>query len=235
MEHDKIFQVSIATNYKADVYLSCSWRPDAGQDASWLLVKEFDRNKIRVIGDVPDLPEQDDERILRILGGCRGFAVVLPFRENTPSKTSPFIIREIRIAARLGVPMMIFRESRINLSVNATQNGFELIFPNESGEDTIVLNHKNVFGAYGYDAGSSNVRGQIVGKVDSFINSVIGYRNDLRPYAFLVTRIQEDFEQARSAIKHAVEHEAGVPCLWSSDPQLRNFQKNNHPKRVRSG
>jgi hypothetical protein len=37
------------------------------------------------------------------------------------------------------------------------------------------------------------------------------------PYAFLVGRLERDFTLARAAIRAAVEHEAGIPCLWADD------------------
>jgi hypothetical protein len=40
-------------------------------------------------------------------------------------------------------------------------------------------------------------------------------------YAFFVGRLERDFAQARSAIRAAVEAEAGVPCLWVDDGRFR--------------
>jgi hypothetical protein len=40
-------------------------------------------------------------------------------------------------------------------------------------------------------------------------------------YAFFVGRLERDFGQARSAIRAAVEEEAGVTCLWADDGRFR--------------
>ncbi|HEV7240483.1 MAG TPA: hypothetical protein VGQ36_14690 [Thermoanaerobaculia bacterium] len=43
----------------------------------------------------------------------------------------------------------------------------------------------------------------------------------MRPYAFLIGRLERDFAQAREAIRIAVENEAGIACLWSDDRRHR--------------
>ena len=40
-------------------------------------------------------------------------------------------------------------------------------------------------------------------------------------YAFFVGRLERDFAQARSAIRAAVEEEAGLTCLWIDDGRFR--------------
>jgi hypothetical protein len=40
-------------------------------------------------------------------------------------------------------------------------------------------------------------------------------------YAFFVGRLERDFAQARSAIRAAVEAEAGLTCLWADDGRFR--------------
>lgn len=43
----------------------------------------------------------------------------------------------------------------------------------------------------------------------------------MRPYAFLIGRLERDFAHAREAIRAAVESEAGIACLWSDDGRHR--------------
>ena len=43
----------------------------------------------------------------------------------------------------------------------------------------------------------------------------------MRPYAFLIGRLERDFAHAREAIRFAVENEAGIACLWSDDGRHR--------------
>lgn len=49
----------------------------------------------------------------------------------------------------------------------------------------------------------------------SFLAAVLKSDNRIRPYAFMIGRMERDFRQAREAIGAAVESAAGIPCLWS--------------------
>ena len=214
---DKELKLTINSSSKSNIYLSCSWRPEAGQDVSWLLVKELDQTDIQVLGDVPDLPEQDDNRIKRIMQGCVGFLVVLPYRNSQPSTTSPYIIREIRVAAELGIPIALFHEVRVHIELRATADGFELKFPSDPDEPPILITHKNIFGPYDYDSEERNLHIQVAGKLHDFSDCLLRQPPLFQQYVFLITRLQRDFEQARLAIRAAVEKGAAIPCLWADD------------------
>ena len=160
---------------------------------------------------------QDDKRIARIMQECSGFLVILPYRKDHPSTTSPYIIREIRIAAKLDIPIALFYESRV--IIDATENGdnLEISFKQDPSEVKITIKRNRFFGAFVYDEGSTNLYGQITGKLAQFIDYVTQNPTELKPYAFLITRVQDDFSLARNAITTAVNDEAGIPCLWSGD------------------
>jgi hypothetical protein len=214
---DKDFTLQINTDYTNDIYLSCSWRPGAGQDATWLILNELDQMKIRALGDVRDLREQDDKRIIRIMSRCNGFVVILPFREEEPTKTSRFIFEEIRYAASQGIPIALFYERRIPLDLTSEGSNTHVSFINNPIQKGISIENKNLFGPFKFDEGSSKLSHQITGKLDQFIESAKRTRFNSRPYAFLITRVKADFSLARSAITTAVSEEAGIPCLWSGD------------------
>jgi hypothetical protein len=214
---DKILRLNIDSDYKVDVYLSCSWRPGAGQDVSWLLAKELDQAGIRALGDVPDFPEQDDNRIARIMQNCSGFLVVLPHRKNEPSTTSPYIVREIRVAAKLGIPIALFCEDRVSVETAQNGNDHEITFPQDPNEEKIVLENIEFFGPFAYDEGVTNLQSQVIGKVTHFVDHVSQNPIEIPPYAFLIARLQDDFSLARNAVNVAVNDGAGIPCLWSDD------------------
>lgn len=214
---DKDFTLQIETDYTNDIYLSCSWRPGAGQDATWLIVNELDQLKMRALGDVRDLREQDDKRIIRIMSRCNGFIVILPFREQEAIKTSPYIFDEIRYAASLGIPIAFFYESRIPLNLTSDGSNTIISFINSPTQKGISINNNNLFGPFKYDEGSSNLPNQVTGKLGQFIESTKRTSINLRPYAFLITRLKTDFWLARNAISTAVSEKAGIPCLWSGD------------------
>jgi len=212
---DDHFQIKINRIEKASVYLSGSWRPDKGQDVLWHLVKELDGENILVVGDVPDLPQQDDERIRRIMRTCAGFVVVLPFREQEPSSTSTFIIRELRIAASLALPVLLFREARVPLSVENSEEGQMLTFSSRSDEPPIALNTIPLFGPFTFDEGSKTALGDGSGRLTAFTERVIESSAVDQPYAFLDARLQRDFEMVREAIIAAVQNTAGTRVCFS--------------------
>ena len=216
---DKDLKVFITKSYTADVYLACSWRSRSGQDASWLLVKELDQKGQRVVGDVPDFSEQDDDRIERIMGGCAGFAVILPFREENPNKTSPYIIRELKIAAKLGIPMLILHDSSFPVEIVESSGTKELVFSSMSKLNPIPLDSATLFGPIKFDEDQPDFKTMISTAVEGFSSSTSRYSPKRVPFAFLITQLNKDFALAREAIKLAVEHEAGIPCLWSDDNQ----------------
>ena len=51
--------------------------------------------------------------------------------------------------------------------------------------------------------------------LSDFLDAVLNEDNRIRPYAFMIGRMERDFRQAREAIGVAVESESGIPCLWS--------------------
>lgn len=57
--------------------------------------------------------------------------------------------------------------------------------------------------------------------LDPFQEAVLKGGGRMRPYAFLVGRLERDFRQARDAIRAAVEGTAGIPCLWIDDGRHR--------------
>ena len=53
--------------------------------------------------------------------------------------------------------------------------------------------------------------------VDAFSAVVLRDGERIRPYAFLIGRLERDFRHARDAIRASVECEAGIPCIWVDD------------------
>ena len=50
-----------------------------------------------------------------------------------------------------------------------------------------------------------------------FQEVVLGESDRIRPYAFMIGRLERDFRHAREAIRVAVEGAAGIPFLWVDD------------------
>jgi len=219
MDMDKNFTLRIEKDYQVDVYLSCSWQPDTGLDASYVVVENFDANSIRVIGDVLDEKEQDPNRITRIMKDCSGFFVVLPFRSNHETNTSPWIIEEIEIAAKLDIPFGIAADYRLNVKIENDNEINKLILINDNNTYTkeIILKNSYIENLIKFESGNGDLKKQLSHKLYTFIDKVSNYQNKNQPYVFLITRLEKDFKQAREMIKASVENIAGIPCLWADD------------------
>src|SRR5439155_21318147 len=72
---------------RVDVYLACAGIPPAD------LVRRCDERGLRAVGDLPDLPP-DDDRVRRIMSGCQLVVAVPPVPEAV-----------VRIAGKLGIPV----------------------------------------------------------------------------------------------------------------------------------
>jgi hypothetical protein len=214
---DKLFQLQIFTPEKADAYLSCVWRSGRKRDVSWRLLRELDQAGIRVIGDVPDLNHQDDNRIRRIMKDCSGFLTILPYCDAERSTTSPHLIRELRVAAELGLPVAIVKESRVALEIVLSATGQVLKFGNDLTVPPVHIEPAEVLGPVVYDDEDDRLEPALHPTMDDFIATVLQGTVPTRAYAFMITRLEKDFAQAREAISTAVEDEAGMPCLWSDE------------------
>ncbi|MFN0200939.1 MAG: hypothetical protein ACKVTZ_05435, partial [Bacteroidia bacterium] len=214
MQQDKDFKLNITSNTIADVYLSCSWRPDAGQDAAWHIVKELDSKKIKVVGDVTDQPEQDDNRIERIMSSCDGFVGILPFRQNESLSTSPYIYREILIAEKLKLPVILFFDSRVRVKEGSANNTTSVKFTDTSPQNDLEIS--NCFGVNEFIVGEKTIGNQVGINLNHFIES-ISINTKTKPFVFLITRLENDFKQIRDAISTAIFNSYGISCLWSDD------------------
>lgn len=57
--------------------------------------------------------------------------------------------------------------------------------------------------------------------LEGFRAAVLKDRDRIRPYAFMIGRLERDFSHAREAIKVGVEAAAGIACLWIDDGRHR--------------
>ena len=78
----------------------------------------------------------------------------------------------------------------------------------ESGQPLVILKPEDE---------ASAIAAAIDNVIASSVNSSV-----VRPYAFFIGRLERDFTHARSAIRAAVEREAGIACLWSDSDHQTN-------------
>lgn len=224
------FEIRIKSNYLLNVYLSCSWRPDQGKNASWVIVRDLDDNRIRAVGDVKDQPEQDPNRILRIMEGCMGFVCVLPYRDNTYT-TSEYIVQELSLAIQKGFPIALFVDRRIQLTTVEDPNNPEMVeikLPNLDRSSLkmqlpLMVSKSALYGPHFYDTGTDrNMEDQLKFKISDFVETLKNKPLVKEPYALVFSRLKSDFQLARNAIQSAVEQHAGIPCLWINSEDRYN-------------
>ncbi|NDJ36282.1 MAG: hypothetical protein GYB64_16630 [Chloroflexi bacterium] len=222
------FSLSIRSPYTRNIYLSASWQPDAGKTASWVVVRDLDQRGFRVVGDVQHAEELDNDRIMRIMHGCSGYVAVLPHRPHSPLKTSPYILAEIALALRCGLPVALFADDSIGLTTAEMDGHTQLSFPDLETAGDVVLDpadlrvpRADLFGPYTYHEGPTAEQ-DLFGLIEEYAE-MLRRRPPAaisEPYAFVLSQVQEeggDFDHAREAIRAAVETEAGIPCLWVTD------------------
>jgi hypothetical protein len=205
------FKIKILSPENVDVYLSCR-----NGHVPWPLVGELDRAGLRVIGDVPDLPG-DDDRSLRIMRGCSGLVTVLSRPDFEQGKGAK-VLRDLRLGAELDMPIAIFRERDVDIAVSNSGEFVELRIENS---EPISSRQQHLYGPEIVAGTEGDVNGSLRSLLDRFRRDGLGGRDAIPPYAFFIGRLERDFAQAREAIRVAVEGAAGIPFLWADDGRHR--------------
>ncbi|MFN8529114.1 MAG: toll/interleukin-1 receptor domain-containing protein [Anaerolineae bacterium] len=93
-----------------DIYVSRTWR-DSESPFADAVSQSFADLDFRLIGDSRDQNVESKRRITSIMESCGAFVAILPHRLEEPSKTSPYMIDEIRWAAEKKLPYVVLCES----------------------------------------------------------------------------------------------------------------------------
>ena len=212
MAAEKELVLRIEPKPEATVYLSVSWQPDQGKDFGYRLVRRLDETGCLVVGDAKDFKEMESPRLQRIMSKADGFLSVLPYRPDKASKTSGFMIDELRLAIGLGLPLAVIYDARIAVqaTTDSTTKLSRLIFPDASAID---IESKNLIFCKGFDFGVPTSENLTLVELDAFF-SQIKSRPKVGPYSFLITRLQPDFALPRAACTAAAENASGTPCIW---------------------
>jgi hypothetical protein len=215
---ERQFTLKIDSPAKANVYLSTSWHADRGLDLAYRLVRSFDQESIRMVGDARGLPTQEASRIRRIMADCQGMLCVLPYRSDHPSDTSPYILEELRIAVDIGRPLTLVFDRRIGLVRTDHAAAVELAFP--GGTEPLTIPSHLLCGIQSYDVDVPTAEAYAEAGVVPLRQRVLEMAEGSRipAYAFLITRLKGDFARARHAIAMAVESATGLPCIWIDAP-----------------
>ena len=205
MQEDK-FNLEFLVAGKADVYLSCP----KGSQLSWQLTRLLDEASIRVVGDQSE-PYTNGNRVRSIMAGCAGVVSALAYQPGSRTM-DPRLLSELRHGAALGLPLALFLEKDVDLDLDEGQDQLRL---RVDDSETVFIRLDRLLGPVVYldDVFDREVHAT----ADRFRSAVLRDEARVRPYAFLVGRLEKDFTQAREAVLAAVESEAGIPCLWSDD------------------
>jgi hypothetical protein len=205
MQDDK-FKLEFLAAGKADVYLSCP----AGSQLSWQLARLFDEASIRVVGDQPD-PYMNGNRMRHIMAGCAGVVSVLAYQPCSRTIDSR-LLAELRQGAALGLPVALFLQKDVHLDLDKGEDQFRL---RVDDSEPVFIRPDRLHGPVVYL--DDTFHRDIHATADRFQSAVLRDETRVRPYAFLVGRLEKDFTQAREAVLDAVESEAGITCFWSDD------------------
>jgi hypothetical protein len=100
-----------------DVYISCSWQTDDSASAR-AVCSCLAGQGLRLIGDAKDQEGfGSGNRVERIMASCGAFVGIIPFRDSEEADPDAgpykYFIREIDLAAQLGIPAVIIADPRV--------------------------------------------------------------------------------------------------------------------------
>ena len=192
---DDRFTLELLGAQRADVYLS-----GADQSArAWRLVRALDEESVRAVAARSDI-HTDGRQLCGVMGRCSGMAAAMPAREAEPSSTDPGVVRDLRQAVELQLPLALVAETGVRVGVEQGVLRVGAADPIPLADSAIVHFEEDADAAVAWLLARGQARGE-----------------PTPPYAYLIGRLERDFAHARDAIRAAVESEAGIPCLWSDD------------------
>lgn len=125
---------------RRDLFISRSWNAEESSLPDYVCKIMSIKTDFRLIGDAPDQENFDENRLKSIMENCGVYVAILPYRETgrDAGKTSRYIIREIIIAKKIGLPSLIVAESnveisKLNLSEDIKQSIIQLDKKNTQG------------------------------------------------------------------------------------------------------
>lgn len=99
-----------------DLYLSCSWREGREQQLVQAMLPRFAASELRLIGDSPNWPNFNGNRISTLMRSCCGVVVLIPNRPRSADRDElKYFIAEARLAARLQRPLLLLAEDGAEL------------------------------------------------------------------------------------------------------------------------
>jgi hypothetical protein len=97
-----------------------------------------------------------------------------------------------------------------------------LVFPTDSTLKPLELSTDELIGPHSFVSGDSESEGHSIVEIDSLIRRLLQKEAKSTPYAFLISRLERDFDLPRNAISAAVAKHAGIPCVWADAPSYHS-------------
>lgn len=195
------------------VYLSVSWQPDAGKGFGYKVIRKMDEENYLAIGDVKGFAAMDADRLRRIMRQADAFMSILPYRPDKACRTSGFMLDELELAIEVGLPIGILYDARIapNAVYEPGQSSAVLMLPDGR---QVSIPRERLAMLSPFDFGVRESEELRLAELSSFLERAVSSQSALRPYAFLISRLQPDFRLPREACLAAAERGSGIPCYW---------------------
>ena len=190
-----------------DIYVSRSWRtnPESEYDLANFVCKVAAQRGFRLIGDSEDQQGfGQGNRVESIISSCGGLLAILPDRGQ--GKTSPYIIKEIGFAQKLGIPYFIVAEDTVVLEESMTQDALDItrIAITDLSNKTL-LNMKVLGGIQMLDE---------------------AWKNPTRPhYVFWGVNLDVGHKRRNQIIKRVIERVTAMPCVLGEDLREGQIQE----------
>ncbi|WP_321421364.1 toll/interleukin-1 receptor domain-containing protein [uncultured Methanobacterium sp.] len=112
-----------------DIYISRTWRENEAGLANFVC-EMLDEMGLRLIGDFTDQAGFDEgNRVESIISSCGGLVAILPHRGK--GTTSKYMIEEIQIAQKYGLPCVIIADPEVELSKDLAELAININFTEE--------------------------------------------------------------------------------------------------------
>lgn len=215
------FALRFDTAPEGTVYLSVSWQPDSGKDFGYRVIRKLDEEKYLAVGDVKGFAEMDTARLKRIMRQADAFLSLLPYRPDKPSKTSGFMLDELELAVDLGLPIGILYDTRIAPAITDESAKDSVVVATSDGRQIAIPRERLVL-LSSFDFGVRKSEELQLVELADFLKKASARESVIRPYAFLISRLQPDFRLPREACLAAAERGSGVPCYWIDSQDYRS-------------
>ena len=193
--------VDLDLGINRDLYLSRTWRSSEAPLAD-AVCQQLARAGFRLIGDSEDQAGfAQGQRVESIISSCGGLAAILPDRGQ--GQTSKYMLTEIELAQKLGLPCLIVKESTVTLpetmaaaAVKVIDSDLKEAFSDETGlqEGLEILKEEWSAPAHPH-------------------------------YVFFGTDFDEQHLSRNRAIKQTIQRVTAMPCFMGEDIRTGQIQE----------